>query len=347
MTPKVLFVLKETYPNDNYKHAPAGLINSATFVKNALIDWCGIESKLVKVIDGNFIDREVHQYKPTHVMVEALWTTPDKIKELSLLYPKIQWIIRVHSKTTFLANEGIAIEWIQKLTKINDSTSKSNVKVAFNNYDTFKEFANYLSNVIYLPNIYCPKDQESTWNPEEVHDIFKENGTLHIGCFGAIRPLKNQLIQAMAAIQLADSVGVKLYFHMNGFRLEQRGETVRKNIEALFEGTKHELIKWPWLDHEQFIKVVKKMNLGMQVSLSESFNIVTADFVDNNIPIVVGKDIDWMPRLTRTNPLNINSIIFKLKLVSIFRKIFTFWSSNKLTGYNMNSTQIWKDYLIC
>jgi len=46
------------------------------------------------------------------------------------------------------------------------------------------------------------------------------------------------------------------------------------------------------MDHSDFISIVKSMDIGMQVSLSESFNIVAADFVSNGIPLVGSPDIE-------------------------------------------------------
>ena len=64
-----------------------GLINSCKFVANALAKY-GIEAKVVTVVDNNSIDREIHQYKPTHVFIEALWVVPSKFKELIPLHPR-------------------------------------------------------------------------------------------------------------------------------------------------------------------------------------------------------------------------------------------------------------------
>jgi len=46
------------------------------------------------------------------------------------------------------------------------------------------------------------------------------------------------------------------------------------------------------MEHNDFIRVVKSMDIGMQVSLSESFNIVAADFVSNGVPLVGSPDIE-------------------------------------------------------
>ena len=61
----------------------SGLLNSAKFVCDMLFDELGYESKLVQVADNNDIDREVTQYKPTHVIIEAYWVVPEKFEILT------------------------------------------------------------------------------------------------------------------------------------------------------------------------------------------------------------------------------------------------------------------------
>src|SRR5580698_6050865 len=107
---RILFICK--IRNDFY--GPSfGLINSCRFISNAL-QKNGIDSKVVSVNDNNDIDREVHNYRPTHVFIEALWVVPDKFQELIPLHPDVEWYVRIHSKIPFLANEGMAVEWLKK-----------------------------------------------------------------------------------------------------------------------------------------------------------------------------------------------------------------------------------------
>jgi hypothetical protein len=109
---KLLFICKKK--NDSYGNS-YGLVNSARFVCNALKKF-KIEAETEVAIDGNCIDAIIHKHKPSHVFLEALWVTPDKLKELMSLpkYGHIQWYIRIHSKIAFIANEGIAVQWLRE-----------------------------------------------------------------------------------------------------------------------------------------------------------------------------------------------------------------------------------------
>lgn len=337
---KVLFICKKR--NDSY--GPSyGLINSCKFISNALEDN-GIESKVVDVIDNNYIDREVHNFKPTHVFIEAIWVVPEKIKVLLKLYPKIQWYVRIHSKIPFISNEGIAIGWLREYGEI--SKVYKNFSIAANNEEISEAFYKcYKIKIEYFPNIYHPKHHNHHYDDEQENNHCHEecnSQKINIGCFGSIRPLKNQLIQAMAAIAFGNQLKCSINFHVNGNRCEQNGDNVLKNLINSFKNTPHNLICHPWLSHSDFVNLVKKMDLGLQVSISETFNIVAADFAWNNVPIVGSDEISWLDRRYKANPNSLSDITDKLHYSFLGKKhnIQKFNLEN-LQKFNKKATKIW------
>lgn len=332
---KILFVCKDR----NHNYGPSfGLINSCKFIVNAL-EKHHIEAKVVNVIDNNDIDREVSQYKPTHVFIEALWVVPSKFPILMKLHPDVKWYIRVHSKIPFLAHEGMAIKWLREYVDLNND----NVRVAANNFDIIDSMKYaYGIDVDYFPNIYDPGFGPLTSGKPKP----TKKTTLNIGCFGAIRPMKNQLYQALAAISFGNEMGLNVRFHINGDRVETKGDGVFHNLIAAFDNTPHELVSHDWVDHEEFIEIVKQMDIGMQVSLSETFNIVAADFVWNNIPIIGSPEIAWLDKLFQADPTNIDSIIKKLYMayeggILNLQKI----NLKNLKEYNKESLNTWLNSL--
>lgn len=321
-----------------YHSKPSGLLNSAVFVAESIADYLHYDVKVVEVFDNSSIWKEIRDYRPTHVIIEALWVVPSKFYELIPLYPNVKWIIRVHSKEVFLANEGIALQWIRAYQKLTEQYS--NFHVSFNNEETNDNFRRLKIDALYLPNIYMPKHKK-----EEIREelrVQRDKSIINIGCFGAIRPMKNQLIQAMAAIEFAESIGKTLHFHVNGTRIEQRGDEALKNLRALFSESGHKLVEHEWYKHNDFCKIIEQMDLGMQVSLSESFNIVTADFVGKNVPIVVSQDIDWMPWFTRCDPTDSLQMVRRLKFNYFHGKIAKFFNSIALKKHNVHALVEWK-----
>lgn len=284
----ILFICKNRTSSYGCERS-SGLVNSATFAVNMFQDN-GLEAKLVHVHDANGIDRMVHKFHPRHVILEALWVTPDKMAELLRIHKKAHWIVQVHSKIPFLSMEGIACDWIVKYNEL--SKKCDNLSISFNTGITAQSFSDVIGGkFLTLPNVYWPKDySDSKHRRRELH-----KGHIDIGCFGALRPLKNQLIQAFGAILFAKAVGKPLRFHINCDRIEQNGDGIFRNIKALFDATPNAtLVCHPWEHHDAFMRTVGKMDLGLQVSFTESFNTVAADFVWQNVPIVVSHDIDWM-----------------------------------------------------
>lgn len=108
---RVLFICKKGNVYNHYGYPSSGLRNSATFVVN-MLRGNGIPAKFVEVADNNGIDREVAAYRPTHVIIEALWVVPSKFAVLQRLHPRVHWTVRINSEIPFLANEGSAMEWI-------------------------------------------------------------------------------------------------------------------------------------------------------------------------------------------------------------------------------------------
>jgi len=184
-------------------------------------------------IDNNCIDREVRAYQPTHVVIEALWVVPSKFEILSKLHPNVTWIIRLHSEMPFIASEGIAMDWI------GDYARFPNIIIGVNAPRMMDETRFYLQQVygwsnaetaqriIYMPNFYPQEYKYKKFNPS--------NEYINISCFGAIRPLKNHLLQAICAVQFADSIGRKLKFHINAGRIEMKGEPILHNLKGMFQ----------------------------------------------------------------------------------------------------------------
>ena len=259
--PLILFIYKTfyIYSSDKPPTPPllsTGLKTSAQFVVDMLL-LEGIRAKLVEATDQNGVQALVTKYQPARVILEAIWVTPAKMQELIAANPKVKWTVRVHSEMTFLANEGMAIMWL-------DAYLKMGVEIAFNSPEAAQDF-DVIGAASYLPNYY-PLRKPRRGNPpcEE----------LNIGCFGSIRPLKNQLVQALAAVRFAQTHRKRLTFHMNGVRIEQSGA----NNELIAE-----------------------MDICLQVSLTESFNIVSADAVSMGVPLVGSAAIKWLP--TRSQAL--------------------------------------------
>lgn len=326
-----------------------GLYNSAKFVSNYIIRDLHQASSVEQAIDANCIDKIVTDKNATHVIIEALWVTPEKLEEILSLkrHKGRKWIVRIHSKVSFIAHEGLAFDYISKYAKL--SNKFKNLYIAPNNEEFTDDLISlYRGNFVYLPNIYC----KEKFNQAKKCKVC-EKTSINIGCFGAIRPMKNHLIQAIAAIEFANIIDKKLFFHIN-IRAEQKGEQIYKNLEKLFNTTvdinghkKHTLVTHNWLSHNDFLNLVSSMDIGLQVSFNESFNIVASDFITADIPIVISPEIKTILPIFRADPSSSDSIKDAL-LFTYNTKFLKLHKLNNLTllYHNTNAKEEWNNFLI-
>lgn len=347
---RVLFILKL---RDEYGYSygggiSSGLYNSARFVVE-MLERSGIEAKLVQVVDNNDIDREVAQYAPSHVVIEALWVVPEKFDILVRLHPTVRWIVRNHSEIPFLAQEGVALDWYARYVR------HPHVAIASNSRRGFSELLNYIAQtwfegenvgdflhhkVLYLPNYYPAR--QPGWNPRGGQHTF------HAGCFGAIRVLKNQLLQAMAAGNFAASRKKQLVFHLTaGGTNDWQANSIVRNLQAYCDHTGNLLVIHAWKNHADFLKLVATMDVVMQVSFSETFDIVAADAVSLGVPVVVSREIQWASVLAQVNTTNAEAIATKIDLVTepFTRAIISNFNRRGLEHYSHESREVWLDYL--
>jgi hypothetical protein len=345
---KILFILKrrEDYSTSLHSHVglSTGLYNSASFM-DTMLQEAGYDSALEVAIDNNCIDRLVTKHRPTHVIIEALWVVPSKFGILQKLHPNVIWIIRIHSEMPFMAGEGNALNWV------GDYTTFRNVIISCNAPRMLQEVRNYLqvrnnwtnqqtwSRVIYQPNYY-PQDYITK-------SFDKNKDHVDIACFGAIRPLKNHVLQAFGALEFAGRINKKLRFHVNAGRIEMQGGPALNNLRGLFEqlvDTGHELINHQWCPREDFLKICAQMDIGLQVSFSETFNIVGADLISQGVPLVGSNEIPWSSKWFNADPTNSHNIADKLERTYNNSQINVWLNQRKLTRYTNQTFKVWTKY---
>jgi hypothetical protein len=345
---KVLFILKrrEDYNAEKHSHVglSTGLYNSANFMNEMLQDM-GVESNLEVAIDNNCIDRLVTKHRPTHCIIEALWVVPSKFKVLQRLHPTVTWVIRLHSEMPFIAGEGNALDWI------GDYSRCKNIVIGVNAPRMLRETRLYLqhlnqwdeattdSRVIYLPNFY-PQNYRSK-------PLNRDKDVVDISCFGAIRPLKNHVLQAFGAMEFAERIGKKLRFHVNAGRIEMQGGPALNNLKGFFQQIYdhgHEMINHQWTPREQFLELCGTMDMGLQVSFSETFNIVGADLISQGVPLVGSSEIPWAISGFCADPTNSADICEKMLLTYRMPWLNVKTNQWSLTHYTNKTRRIWAKY---
>jgi hypothetical protein len=341
--PRILFVLKHRdSPWGHYPgyHLSSGLRNSVSFLVAMLIE-IGIVAKMVEVIDNNQIDREVKHFKATHCILEAFWVVPTKIPVLQKANPNVTWMVRNHSETPFLANEGQTFAWIAQYLALGVEIT-CNAPRSVTDINAYAQALGHGGLVSYSPNYYpvnMPKDWRLKPHPPHADD------TVRIGCFGAIRPLKNTMEQAIAALRYAETLGKKLDFYINATRVEGGGNPILNNLRGMFNATpRAKLIEIGWLDHDKFLELLATtIDIVLQCSFSETFNIVAADAVSQSCPVVASREVVWLQAYAIADPANSTSILQRMLQIRQQNPLARLeWQWRDLTKYCENTKAVWR-----
>lgn len=354
MKPRVQFILKRRDDFNPVEHSPTGmstgLYNSASFMAN-MMESAGYPVDLQVVVDNNGIDRIVTQFKPTHVIIEALWVVPTKFNILTALHPDVKWIIRLHSEMPFIAGEGMALDWLAEYIKYPQITIAVNAPRMLDEVRLYLTTTSGLDHkdienrVIYLPNYY-PKEYKKK-NNSTTSKYAEQKYWVDIACFGAVRPLKNHVTQAVAALKYCNQHGKQLRFHINSGRIEGKGDPVMNNLKNMFEQMSnygHRLVIHPWAPREEFLETCSKMDVGLQCSFSETFNIVCADLVSQGVPIVGSPEVPWISKYFTAKPGDSDEIFHAISRAIEFNKVNVWFNQRNLTKYTKRTKKIWTRY---
>jgi hypothetical protein len=133
------------------------------------------------------------------------------------------------------------------------------------------------------------------------------------------------------------------------YNIESTSNPVLKNLIELFKGnSNHKLIIHTWLSNPEFQDLIKEMDFGMQLSYTESFNIVASDFVNNNKLILVSNAIDWLPAISKTSTINYDKTIRSLIFTYLNRNNFLLKKMNLiyLKKFNRLSKTEWLNFML-
>lgn len=241
----------------------------------------------------------------SHVIMSAPWIATSDIAQMASQFSDTSFVIVSHSAVGFLSADTHAIKLLKEAAELQMLTH--NVFVG-GNARKFTDWATrtWGVNVVWAPNLYDLSevfDRSRHWN----------GGALRIGMFGANRPLKNFISAAAAVAEMATSLRVPIELFINSGRNEGGN---KRAIDEMLNGVPGLTVREiGWLSWPQFRALVRQMDLVLQPSYTESFNVVSADAVAEGVPVVVSDAIDWLPRWWQARadePLDISRVAGQL-----------------------------------
>lgn len=274
----------------------------------------------------------------THCILEAPWVPRDAMVELLKAFPKTHFIVRTHSQIGFLQVEPGAIQLLRELLTLQDNAL--NLTVATNSASLKDLFETaYASHALYLPNLY---DLE---RPTRKRDDTHTSRTLRVGGFGALRILKNHTTAAAAALMLARKRGCDLEFWVSVENDTMGGSAVLDALRNMFTGlTWAKLVEVPWQDWGTFRQTVSGMDLCLQISMTETFNITIADAVSEGVPCVVSPSIEWAPDYWKADTDRLEDVV-RIGNALLLGRDGAQDGLHALEGFVTDATERWLDYL--
>lgn len=272
----------------------------------------------------------------THVVVEAPWIPLAVMNALLGEFPGIEFVVRCHSQLAFLQVDPGAFALMRGYLALQRGGQR--IRIAGNATRFTHAMSALYGPCLYLPNGYF-LDGKTPRNRSP-----NLRGTIRVGSFGATRVLKNHLTSAAAALIAAKDLGVDLEFYVSTGRTEGGGSTLLA-LREMFAGLPTaRLVEAGWQGWTDFVNLTEAMDCMMQLSFTESFNIVTADGIAHGVPSVVGPAIEWTPPSWRADPDDaIDAAKVLRHLLHDHRAAAE--GMEALKAYNLKALCAWLEYL--
>lgn len=277
----------------------------------------------------------------THVIIFAPWLPAHIITAMAFAHPALEFAITCHSNVGFLSSDARAFELVRQYLLVERSTP--NFHLAGNSNELSDWLRTVYRGVCWdLPNLYM-LDGASLDRPARAFS----GDLLRIGCFGAVRTLKNTLSAGAAALEIARILNVDLEFFYSSHSIEGENICVLNSLREMYAGVRGATLKdTPWEDWAKFrLSLVNHMDLGIQPSYTETFNLVVADFVAEGKASVVGHAIKWAPDEWKANVDEVSDIA-RIGINLLYNPTEPARGLKALTRHNENAFREWEKFFL-
>jgi hypothetical protein len=211
-----------------------------------------------------------HHIPLSHLVIGAPWIPTTNLASLTSQNPDLEIAVVSHSNIGFLQADPGAIELLRQDSELEQGCPNFHIAANSQRFQTWWQ-STYGTAMTLLPNMYPlgPARSRPMW----------QRGTLRMGCFCTIRPYQDVLTVAAAALEVGQRLRVTdLEFWISGGRREGGGQTILAAIQQMYLNVpRAKVVERNWQSWPQFLATVGSMDLLLQPSYTEGFNLATAD----------------------------------------------------------------------
>lgn len=225
----------------------------------------------------------IRKLNPRIVVNRAMVVSCEGIKELSDMFPGTRFVTVCHSS---IGDLGRSKTWLSEVSKGLRATERDNVYFAsLDERNPFAQFASEPSRTMWFPNVVkCPESRPVLNREEPV-----------VSLISASRDLKNLSTQLVGFAIAAKKKPMRLAVSILGDRpqwLEEFTQTL--GVDATFR---------PWGDWHDYTKfVAENVDVGLQVSFTESFNFVGVEHLMIGKPVLGSSALRYLPAGWQADP---------------------------------------------
>lgn len=228
----------------------------------------------------------------SHVVVSAPWIGSREFHTMISRNPQINFACISHSNVAFLHADANGVALLRAYLHLQQEWHNFTVGA---NSRKFCDWAHrtYGYRLTLLPNLYNLRQTDG--RNLRSRPSYSDGAVLRIGNFGAMRILKNNMTAAAAALEIHARLGGDTEFWLSLGRA-RGAHGVINAIDQMAKGVRGFTVKYDtWETWPEFTATVRHMNILLQPSFTESFNMVSADGVSQGVPSVVSDAIEWAP----------------------------------------------------
>ena len=222
--------------------------------------------------------------QPRLVVLGAFIVPLGDLEFLARSYPDTVWVQRCHSNLAWLFQTGDMARWLDLLRNSRDVPNLHCALVSES--EAFRWQKAGVGKVFGIPNVL------GTPIADHPRQMLHPDKALELSAFFAIRLLKHPGGHVLTASIVNQSRPARL--HMQCERTDS--PKYIEHIKRLANTFQLRMPLEPYRDHDVFLLwLAANIDIGLQLSMSESFNYVALEHLARAVPVVTSEAVDFCP----------------------------------------------------